>query len=504
MVAGMLGRAPSSDVVVVGSGPTGVIAAWALVQRGVSVALLESGYTYTGGLHLRWRGQDYSRRSSLSLWDDDPYPEFVNQGDCQARWVKAHRLGGLANFWGGVTLRCAPSDFDGEGVYQWPLSYAELEPFYEEVEKLLYIKGSATSEPALPACAVKETLTVAPEFLPLLEACKKFQRSLAPLPYIDGPPTWLCRTASKRNFVIPLLKQLKRRRNFRLISKAHVSQVLPHPIEKKVKGVEYIDRQTGSLHRIDAEAVILAAGSLASAQILLNSQSSIFPDGIGNDQGLVGAYLHDNPLAYINCVVDADLPYLDGSEGGLYLTRQIERNQERPIAYQVYSGWAARFHPNLRADLRDPLGAEPHLGKALVFSCYTTQTPWSKQSLKLDALAKDQYGLPLIHLDVSFDSEDLARLERGREIVEGLLRQTGWNYEVSDFEPQPPGSSVHYGGAVRMHHDPHYGALDGLNRCHEAPNLLVVDASCFTNSIEKNPTLTAMAIAMRAASLLKL
>lgn len=489
-------------VVVIGSGPTGTAAAWQLLQRGAKVVMLEAGGGPLLGLQVRCQGRELCRTTPAADWLLRHYPRFENLGDPLARWVQLQASGGMANVWGGVVLRAAPCDFepppDGDERHRWPFGYSDLEPWYQRVERLLWIRGSRIGVTTLPASLVKEALSLDPLFSPLANAAADQGRALLPLPYVDGPPDRLLPCASPRQAMWPLL-QLMLRRGLRLIRHATVTRIVPHPVQSRVQAVDYIDA-SATLRRIETDAVVLAAGSLASPKLLLQSACPGFPDGLGNSHGLVGRYLHDNPLSYIHAVVDRPLPYLDGSSGGLYLTRR-DHQEGRPCGYQIYSGWAARFHANLRLGVRDQMTMShaDREGSAMVFSCYTTQTPSSRLGLRLHPSACDRHGLPLLRLDASFGAEEHQALADGLESVREMLVATGWDHQIVRTEIQPPGASVHWGGAARMHQDARFGVVDGFNQCHEVPNLLIVDASCFTNCLEKNPTLTAMAIAMRAA-----
>jgi choline dehydrogenase-like flavoprotein len=491
------------SVVVIGSGPTGAAAAWQLMAHGIPVVMLEAGSGPLSGLQMRIGGRDIVRTHVPGDWMCRQYPPFENLGDPQARWVQLEACGGLSNVWGGVVLRCASDDFappaDGDERHQWPIGYRELVSWYAKVERLLWIRGSQIDVPTLPSSAVRETIKLDPVTEPLRKAASSQGRFLVPLPYVDGPPNRLLPCASPRQIVWPLLQRM-RRRGLRLICRATVTRLHVHPHQNRVEAIEYLDNNQ-NLRRIEADAVFLAAGSLASPRLLLNSACSLFPDGLGNRQGLVGRYLHDNPLCYINTVVDRPLPFYDGSSGGMYLTRRIDERGKRPCGFQIYSGWAAQFHPNLRGALRDNRADPSHAqeGFAMVFSCYSTQTPTENLGLRLHPLARDCHGIPLLQLDARFGEAERRALQEGVDSVRDLLTATGWEHEITTMETLPPGASVHWGGAVRMHSDPRYGVLDSFNRCHDLPNLLVVDASCFTGCVEKNPTLTAMALAMRAA-----
>ena len=132
-------------VIVVGSGLTGAIAALTLVEAGIPVVMLESGNKFPRDLHLRIRHRELRRPITPPINEHVPYAEFVNLNDCSTRWIKAHCIGGRSNFWSGIVLRYSEKDFqDGERLhpkYKWPISYQELEPYYEKVEKIIKVRG---------------------------------------------------------------------------------------------------------------------------------------------------------------------------------------------------------------------------------------------------------------------------------------------------------------------------------------------------------------------------
>lgn len=492
------------QIIIVGSGPTGTVAAWTLIQAGFKVTLIESGCSFPKSLHLRIRDQEIRRPYALELRDHVPYPQFENLDDPFARWFKAHLLGGLGSFWGGVVLRFAPEDFtQGEAIserFRWAIEYSDLEPYYDRVEQLIGVSGGKTSVPVLPACKVNHTLEVPPEFSDLAIAAQKVDRWLLPANHVYGKSTLFSQIPSPVNVGVRLLSQLRRHKNFRLISNAHATQVQLQKTKALAAGVEYLDRQTGELHFESGKAVMLAAGQLGSTHILLNSVDN----GIINAHGLIGRYLHDNMYAAYTYQVDR--PPLEKSLIS-YLTRP-EYSKGKPLqttGFQVYAG-ALNKRPLANAKLRSNLGlsspAPKDEGFPLLFACFGTQIPNDSRFVSLHPQAKDQYGLPLLRMSTRQDQADIATLAEGRRSVEELLDRAGWRFSSKNCAIEPPGTSVHFGGTIRMHHNPKFGVLNAMNAMHEIPNLFVIDASCFTTSVEKNPTLTAMAIAMRAADLL--
>ncbi|MCY7276302.1 MAG: GMC family oxidoreductase [Phormidesmis sp. CAN_BIN44] len=227
-------------------------------------------------------------------------------------------------------------------------------------------------------------------------------------------------------------------------------------------------------------------------------------NGIVNADGLIGRYLHVNMYAAYTYQIDRH-PLKESLIS--YLTRP-NYSKGKPLqttGFQVYAG-ALNKKPLANSKLRSNLGLgsppPQDEGFPLLFACFGTQIPNDSRYVSLHPHAKDEYGLPLLRISTRQDSDDIATLDEGRRAVEEIMDIAGWQFSSKSIAIEPPGTSVHFGGTVRMHHDPKLGVVNAVNAMHEIPNLFVIDASCFTTSVEKNPTLTAMAIAMRAADLL--
>lgn len=489
------------QIIIVGSGPSGSIAAWTLVHAGLEVTLLESGSSFPKDLHIRIKNREIHQPYALEIRDHITYPQFENLDDPLVRWLKAHMWGGLGSFWGGVVLRFAPEDFIQGGLagdqFQWPIQYSDLEPYYSLVEQLIGVSGGKTSVPVLPACDVNRVLKIPQEFNTLAHAARKLHRWLLPINQVYGQSTIVSQIPSPANIGLRLLCQLQRHKNFRLISNAHVTQIKTDSTASVAAGVEYINRQNGELHFEVGKAVILAAGQLGSTHILLNSCGS----DIINSHDLIGRYLHDNMYAAYTYYVDRPAsrqPIVS------YLIRP-EYSKEKPLqttGFQVYAGALGKKRL-ANANLRTSFGLAPKLveniGYPLLFACFGTQIPSQSRFVSLHPTAKDEYGLSLLQVCTRQDQQDLETLAEGKCAAEALMAEAGWQFTGKSSTVEPPGTSVHFGGTLRMHHDPKWGVLNAHNAMHEIPNLFVVDASCFTTCVEKNPTLTVMAIAMRAA-----
>ena len=498
-------------VIVVGSGLTGAIAALTLVEAGIPVVMLESGNKFPRDLHLRIRHRELRRPITPPINEHVPYAEFVNLNDCSTRWIKAHCVGGRSNFWSGIVLRYSEKDFqDGERLhpkYKWPISYQDLEPYYEKVEKIIKVRGGKESFETLPACHVLYERKLDSEWQNFARICKQVGRSLTVLPDVYGSSTILSTAASPQNVAVRIVGKLRRSKYFRLLKNAHVTRIEVDRYEPRASAVEYIDTENGSYHRKAAKAIVLAAGTLSSTQILLNSACKSFPQGLGNTQGLLGRYLHDHPLEYANIKSDFVFRRLnDREKGGLYITRESYAHSQplQTLAFLLYGGIGERQPVILHEGLTLSRGNSSTNNLSSVDKCnmsvcfFGTTIPRAENYVSLHPNQKDCYGLPLLQISMRFSEAEIDNMKKAREFIPEIMAATDNTIFSFSSELEPPGTSVHYGGAVRMHHSPEYGVLDGWNRLHDIKNLLVVDASCFTTCVEKNPTLTAMAISMRA------
>ena len=498
-------------VIVVGSGLTGAIAALTLVEASIPVVMLESGNKFPRDLHVRIGHHEIRRPITPSIKEHVPYAEFLNLNDCTTRWIKANCFGGRSNFWSGIVLRFSKKDFeDGERLhskFRWPISYQEIEPYYEKVEKLIRVRGSKESLETLPACHVSYERKLNSEWQNFAHACKKVERSLSILPDIYGSNTVVSSIPTPQNVALRIIRKLQRSKYFRLIKNAHVTRIEVARYEPKARAVEYLNTRDGSYHKRSAKAVVLAAGPLSSTQILFNSTCKSFPQGLGNSQGLLGRYLHDHPYGRVSIKSDFRFERLDGMKnGGIYITRKGYEHSPplQALAFLLYGGVSVRQPVNLHRDLMldnnsssvSACSTADQFGMSVCY--FGTQIPRYENYVSLHPDEKDSYGLPLLQISMRFSEAELESMKKGSDLVPELLTATGIKIFSISSQLQPPGTSVHYGGTVRMHRSPQYGVLDQWNRVHEIKNLLVVDASCFTTCVEKNPTLTAMALSMRA------
>jgi len=468
-------------IVVIGSGPSGAAAARTLVDLGLPVTMLESGDRVPDGLLVRAMGRNvFRRRGSL--------PERPSG------WIDTLVPGGLSNYWVGASPRFAPLDFhEGERLherYRWPVSYAELVPYYETVERVLRLAGDPRDVPNLPGPVVLQRRRLPGAWQKVASAASGLGHGLAPMPYADGADWSISRTGVGFNSFTHIVRGLRRRSNFDLRLGAHALQLEWDGASRRVRSVIYRDRNMGCDKRISAASVVVAAGPLASTRLLLNSTSADFPDGLGNTQGLLGRYLHEHPTQWFSIRLrDRTLPRLAQAA---YMTRGPV-DDAGPLMAAGYTIGFSTTGDKLLSVLPLPLD---RFG-ILVFG---TTVPIESNSIELDRARPDECGLPVACIHMTYSAAELENLTAARVRLAMVFDTAGYPCSVPTDIPDPkPGASVHYGGTVRMHASPKYGMLNGWNRLHAVDNVVVADASAFTTGVEKNPTLTAMALATRAA-----
>jgi choline dehydrogenase-like flavoprotein len=223
---------------------------------------------------------------------------------------------------------------------------------------------------------------------------------------------------------------------------------------------------------------------------MLQSISADFPHGLGNEHDVLGRYLNDHPVAKLVIDVDRAVSFAPAS----YITRAtLERSD--PLYAAAMMQWSDS-HMLLRSLLARRTMRMERLG----FSVFGTMKSARENFVALAAHARNESAQrPQLEIQLRHEPEAVQALERGREDLLKILEGAGWNPRVRVWKLEAPGSSVHYSGGCRMHASPRFGVVDRFSRVHGVANVAVADSSVFTTGPEKNPVLTAMALAARAS-----
>jgi choline dehydrogenase-like flavoprotein len=477
------------QVVVIGSGPAGAAAARELVGNGIRVTMLESGTQMPSGMLLRLGGQNLFRLSPPVLEDKSHVVSGDPRTHCYARLAP----GGLSNNWTGGVPRFAPEDFtEGERLHErfrWPISYAELAPYYEKVERYMPISANPRDQPQLPGGHVAYRNELPGDWDDVARSASRCGQGFTTYPLADGSPNMLVRRGTAFNSYSGVVRPLLKEPGFRLLTGAHALQVEWSPAKGKLDGVLYFNRHTGGTERIDASAVVVACGPLGSTKLLHNSVSSDFPQGLGNTHGLLGHYLHDHPREWWAFELERPLSLLAPPA---YLTR-LPYDSSPPL---LATSWTLGL-TSTRDRIRSRFGMK---GTAVGVQVIGTMIPSEGCHAKPSATQKDEFGLPALDVCIRYSDAEVENVVRCRQHLMNVMEAAGHRATIGNIEPTLyPGTIAHFGGSARMHADRRYGVVDSWNRVYDAPGVLVCDAACFTTAAEKNPTLTVMAIATRAA-----
>jgi choline dehydrogenase-like flavoprotein len=475
-------------VIVIGSGPCGAAAAARLTRRGVPVLLLDAGLRAPTGLLVRAAGHTIVRRKGWAEYSEgrqDP----ASTPDVE--WYSSLSLGGLSNYWTGAVPRFAPEDFTEGGRidqrYVWPLTYDELEPYYREMEAVLVVTAGAGPIRNVPSNIHRYTQRLPAAWEAIAGRANERGHGVGPIPLAKGRPWMIARRGTEFGSYHCMVDPLRSSSTFRLVTGAQVTRLVWSASTGRVEEIEYIDRHRGEPAVARGRAVVLAAGAIDSTAILLRSRSADFPRGLGNERGLVGRYLHDHPREWWVVKTADPLPSLAHP---IYFARTSYEASDPLMATSLTLGQT----PSVADRVKSFYGGRT---KAFGVQVFGTMVPTPDVGVHLSEQG-DDHAAPAITL--RYDGPTVTNLLGARQRLKDTLREAGHDVEIpGPFHALKPGSSVHFGGSVRMHASAEFGVVDGWNRVHDAPDVVVCDTSCFTTAAEKNPVLTAMSIATRAA-----
>jgi choline dehydrogenase-like flavoprotein len=546
------------DVIVVGSGASGGVAAYALASKGLKVLCLEAGrmiephkdfHTHKYPFKWPYRGNGrpgkYGKLPQGMEWKINEWTEnlyTVPQDDPYAlapgakfTWTRLRAVGGRTLVWGRESGRFGPLDFkpkslqDGFGE-DWPITYEDLAPYYDKVETLIGVAGgdeevynSPANKNILPAfrprCGewlIKKgaaKLGIKTVSFPLAVLSKSYDNR--PACHYCGACNFGCDTVSRFSTLEVLFPKLQKMKNFTLRTNAAVHSVLLDPSTGKARGVSFVDTTNNLEYEAYAKTVVLGASMVESIRILFNSRTSEFPQGLANSSGTLGRYLMEH-VAFNS--IQGYFPQLAGQPStnddgpganSLYIPRYNfgKKNDKflRGYRFTFYTGCG--MGPGPGAHLPGFGSAYKKRIKELYpagvsIDGYGEGLPFDWNFVEIDPEGlKDRYGIPQVrfHTNAEYDHAFAMRDEMYGQMEE-ILKASG--AEILPYEkknPYPLGSVTHEAGGARMGDDPKTSVLDKWNRCHDIKNLLVVDAACFTSHPEKSVTLTIMALALRAS-----
>lgn len=547
------------DAIVIGSGISGGWAAKEFCERGLKTLMIERGRVvehrkdYIGENTPMWqqehRGQvenilvnqqhyiqkqcyAFGNTTKHFFGNDRDLPYTTKQGT-EFSWIRANQLGGKSLLWHRQSFRLGEYDFnanklDGYGT-DWPIRTKDIEKWYSKVEIHAGISGAKDNLPNLPNG----------EFLPPLEMTspeKAIQAKFAKL-YPDRPmimgrtahltqPTKLhvdqgrvqcqarnechagCSYGAYFSTQSSTLPAAAKTGNLHIAPNSVVHSLIYDDKTNRVKGVRVIDNDDLSEREYFAKVIFVCASTIGSTQILMNSISKKYPNGIANSSGVLGHYLMDHNY---NAVASGDVEgfedeYYSGRRpGGILIPNFYYKPDPKRGFLRGYalSGKATREGWQSQQDL-DGLGVEyknkiKQAGKwRFGLSAQGEMLPRFENQMRLHPTLKDKWGMPQIEFDVRYSDNEKAMMEDAAEQAIKMLKAAGLKNVSGHPTHKPPGLAIHELGTARMGRDAKTSILNGYNQSHDIPNLFVTDGASFCSSAVQNPSLTIMALTARA------
>ena len=543
------------DVIVIGSGMSGGWAAKEFCDKGLKTLVIERGRdvkhnvnyptTNMNPWEFEHRGQiaeDIKKENPIAarcyVFNEDAAHFVVKDKEhpyVQEKpfdWIKGYQTGGKSLLWARQTQRLSDYDFEGPArdgfAVDWPIRYKDLAPWYSHVEKFVGIAGDYDGLDVLPDG----------EFLPAmgLNCLEDHFKAAVAKNYSDrhvisgrcahisenrdifiqqGRGKCQSRNLCQRGCPFggyfssnsSTLPWAMKTGNLTMINDSVVHSVIYDDTKEKATGVLVIDSHTKEAKEYYASIIFVNASTINTNLILLNSRSNRFPEGLGNDNGLLGKYLaFHNYRALIYAEYDG---YTDKHTTGREPTngyvprfRNIKKQET-----DFLRGYAATLEAK-RQILQNTSGFGEQLKEGLLNPTYGVwkisarmmgeTIPKESNSVTLDKAKVDDWGIPLLKMDVDYDENDEKMIRDFHEQFTEMFQKAGFTNISTDDTKQAPGLDIHEMGGVRMGNDPKTSMLNKWNQLHACNNVYVTDGACMTSTSTQNPSLTYMALTARA------
>jgi choline dehydrogenase-like flavoprotein len=538
--------AGSYDVVVVGAGAGGGVAACVLAEAGARVLLVDRGEV----LRFGDVGRDHMRNHRAAVYGHNTGPAVVGnprvlvdgtgrrrlvQRSHDPRWHNnAMAVGGGTRVYQGMAWRFVPTDFrmastyglpDGSSLADWPIGYDDLEPHYDWAEHAIGVCGDGGAHRAQGPRRRGYPMAPLPpntEAFVLAAGAERLGLDVGPVPLLinseprDGRARcvrcgecvgFACPSDAKNGSHDTVIPRALATGNATLVDRCRAVRI-DTDTTGRVTGVELVDERTGATASVASADVVVSCGAIETARLLLASRSDRHPDGIGNRHDQVGRHLQGHSFVsafglFDDPVVDMDGPGVSiatcdhnhenaGVVGGGVISNELIKI---PIVHWLWSHRpdAPRWGADAKAAMRDSYLRTGHL------FCQIQEIPQPGNRVTLAGDVRDDRGMPVAVLAGSAHHETVRAAEHVQAVAASWLEASGARRVWTDAVPRGLTAGQHQAGTCRMGDDPATSVTDPLGRVHGHDNLWVADASLHPTNGGFNPVLTIFAMAHRTA-----
>ncbi len=542
------------DAIVIGSGISGGWAAKELCDRGLKTLMVERGRNvvhlkdYPTATKAPWEFPHHEKMP-LAITEANPVVSrcyafnetsqhfFVKDTEhpyIQEKpydWIRGYQVGGKSLLWARQTQRWSKYDFEGPArdgyAVDWPIRYEDLASWYSYVEKFAGISGNNDGVDTLPDG----------EFLPAWEMnvvekqiTQNINSNYKDRYVVQGRCAHLtqpqevhreqgrnqCQARSMCERGCPYggyfssnastIPWALKTGNLTIATESVVHSIIYDDKKGKATGVRVIDAKTNGAAEYFAPIIFVNAACLNSNLILLNSTSSRFPNGFGNDNGLLGKY-----VAFHNYRGTVSAAY-DGPQDKYYLGRRPTQpmmpnfrnvhKQETDFlrGYMTFFGAGrAQVHQDgIGGDYKDAISEAGNWYVSVMMQGETI--PKESNHLRLSKDKVDAWGIPQLITSIDYDDNDVKSMNDFFTTAGEMFDKAGCKDIATHDSKQAPGLDIHEMGGCRMGKDPKTSLLNAHNQFHNCPNVFVTDGACMTSTSTQNPSLTFMALTARAAN----